>query len=249
MPKIIVITGANRGIGLQLAKSLTAQGHRVIAVVRNPDAATTLKTFPHILGIVKGKMGDLASLPRVAADIAKLAPEGIDELWNNAGQLSHRGPLTEVDPVKYREDLEVNVVSPSAFTNYLLPLLRKRQTKKIIFMSSAMGSTIIAEKFIRSRLKGENPPVTEDFLETMPYCVGKSALTMQALGWHGTLFPDGFTVIAIHPGWVQTDLTGGPGRAALTTEQSVTGVLETVGNAKHQEEFVLYNYNGQTLPF
>ncbi|KAH8799719.1 hypothetical protein F5884DRAFT_863329 [Xylogone sp. PMI_703] len=250
MAKIVVITGANRGIGLELARASTAQGHSVIAVIRNPDEATTLKSFPNILGVVKGDMGDLASLPRVAEDVAKLAPEGIDELWNNAGVMISQGPIDTVDPFNYQKELTVNVISPSALTSYLLPLLRKRQTKRVIFMSSGMGSMALAENFVRQTLRGENPPIMENFIELMPYCVGKSGLTMEALGWHAILYPEGFTVVAIHPGWVQTDMTGGPGRAHLTTEESVTTLLDTMDNKiKPKPEFVLYNYDGSTIPW
>jgi len=249
MSKVIVITGASRGIGFELAKTLAAHGDQIIAVVRKPEAATNLQRIPNIIGILKGDMGDLASLPQVAEDIAKLAPSGIDELWNNAGQSNNRAPITDIDPISYHQELAINVVGPSALTKYLLPLLRKRQTKKIIFMTSAMGSTVLAEGFIRKRLKGEDIVVTEDFLELNAYCAGKSALTMEALGWHGALYPEGFTVVAIHPGWVQTDMTGGPGRAHLTTEQSITGMLKTIGNINRQEEFFLYNYSGETIPF
>lgn len=82
MSKIIVVTGANRGIGLELTKTLASQGHKIIAVIRNPASATDLQALPNVLGVVKGDMADLVSLPKVAEDIATLAPEGIDELWN-----------------------------------------------------------------------------------------------------------------------------------------------------------------------
>jgi NAD(P)-dependent dehydrogenase (short-subunit alcohol dehydrogenase family) len=82
MSKTIVVTGANRGIGLALATALTAQGHKVIATARTPHAATKLNALPNIVGVVQAEFSDLKSIPRVVADITALAPEGIDELWN-----------------------------------------------------------------------------------------------------------------------------------------------------------------------
>jgi NAD(P)-dependent dehydrogenase (short-subunit alcohol dehydrogenase family) len=82
MSKVIVITGANRGIGLALAKAFSDQGHKVIATARKPEDAKQLRALPNVIGIVKAEMADLPSLPRVAEEIAELAPDGIDELWN-----------------------------------------------------------------------------------------------------------------------------------------------------------------------
>jgi NAD(P)-dependent dehydrogenase (short-subunit alcohol dehydrogenase family) len=81
MSKVYVITGANRGIGLALATELSSQGHKIIATARTPETATKLKALRNV-SIVQAEMSDLKSLPRVIADIAALAPEGIDELWN-----------------------------------------------------------------------------------------------------------------------------------------------------------------------
>jgi NAD(P)-dependent dehydrogenase (short-subunit alcohol dehydrogenase family) len=81
MSKVYVVTGANRGIGLALVIELSSQGHKIIATARTPEAATKLKALPNV-SVVQAEMSDLKSLPRVVADIAVLAPEGIDELWN-----------------------------------------------------------------------------------------------------------------------------------------------------------------------
>lgn len=82
MSKIIVVTGANRGIGLALAQALGEQGHRIIATARNPETSTRLKVLPNVIGTVQAEMSDLKSLPRAVSDIYRLAPDGIDELWN-----------------------------------------------------------------------------------------------------------------------------------------------------------------------
>ena len=81
MSKVYVVTGANRGIGLALVTELSRQGHTVIATARTPETATKLKVLQNF-SIVQAEMSDLMSLPRVVADIAALAPDGIDELWN-----------------------------------------------------------------------------------------------------------------------------------------------------------------------
>jgi hypothetical protein len=89
--------------------------------------------------------------------------------------------VSDIDFVKYHEELAINVVAPGAITQGLLPLLRKKQTRKIIFISSVMGSGQIASSIIGNVLKGVPIPVTEDFLRMSSYCSSKSALTMQAI--------------------------------------------------------------------
>ncbi|KFY94886.1 hypothetical protein V500_03011, partial [Pseudogymnoascus sp. VKM F-4518 (FW-2643)] len=246
MSKTVVITGANRGIGLALATAFAAQGHKVIATARNPQVATKLNALPSLVGVVQAELSDLQSLPRVIADLSALAPEGIDELWNNAGSASVRGPLTEIDFVKFHEELAINVVAPGALLQGLLPLLQKRDTKKVVFMSSAMGSSTLASSIIGRVLKGEPKPVTEDFFDMNTYCCEKSALTMQAIGWNAALFPEGFTIVPIHPGWVRTDMA--MPNADLSTDKAVDGLLKTIGAAKPTPDLVLLNYNGNTLP-
>jgi hypothetical protein len=161
-----------------------------------------LKVLPNVIGIVQAEMSDLKSLPRVVSDIYRLAPDGIDELWNvrevdgrnltycetntsrkiqNAGSTTVRGPLTEIDPIRFHEELGINVVAPVAITQGLLPLLRKRQTKKVVFMVSAMGSSQIASAMVGLTLKDQPKPVTEDYFPLNTYCSEKSALIMQAI--------------------------------------------------------------------
>lgn len=82
MTKIVVITGANRGIGLALAKAMDGLGVKIIGTARRPEEATELKALANCIDVVQAEMADISSLPRVAEDIAKLAPDGIDELWN-----------------------------------------------------------------------------------------------------------------------------------------------------------------------
>jgi NAD(P)-dependent dehydrogenase (short-subunit alcohol dehydrogenase family) len=82
MSKLIVITGANRGIGLEIAKLLSQKGIKIIGTARNPESATELKSLENVVGVVKADQGNVASYSQIAANIEKLAPEGIDELWN-----------------------------------------------------------------------------------------------------------------------------------------------------------------------
>ncbi|KAE9366739.1 NAD(P)-binding protein [Stipitochalara longipes BDJ] len=246
MSKVYVVTGANRGIGLALVTELSSQGHKIIATARTPATATKLRALRNV-SVVQAEMSDLKSLTRVAAEIAALAPEGIDELWNNAGANGNAGLVTDIDFVKYHEELAINVVAPGAITQGLLPLLRKKQTRKIVFITSIMGSGQTISSIIGNVLKGLPIPITEDVLGMSSYCSSKSALTMQAIGWNGALFKEGFVVAPIHPGWVRTDMARP--EATLSVEESVAGLLKTIGDAKPVENLVLLNYNGETLPW
>jgi len=246
-PKTVIITGANRGIGLQLATVLGEAGNKIIGTARNPDAATKLKQVKGLAGIVRAEMSDLDSISRIAEDINKLAPEGIDELWNNAGQALNHGVLSKIDLKGFAKELAANVVAPSGITRALLPALRKRSTKKVIFLSSIMGSQTFASSFIEDVVAGRPLIESEDVSTEITYCTTKSALTMQAIGWYSELKNEGFTVIPLHPGWIRTDMTSP--NAPLTLEEAIPILIKTVENRSPKDTIKLVNYNGGTLPW
>jgi len=247
MSKVIVITGANRGIGFEMAKILSEKGIKIIGTARNPEGATELKGLANVIGVVKADQADVTSYAQTAADIEKLAPDGIDELWHNAGQLLNTYHLTELKPAAYVQELTVNVVGPAALTQALLPALRKKDTRRIIFITSAMGSGTYASYFINSTVQGLPTPPTFDFNTNSVYCSTKAALTHQTIGWHSALYKEKFTIIPVHPGWVKTSMGGD--EAPLTPVESATAVIKTVEGRELSPEIAVYNYDGTVVPW
>lgn len=83
--KTVVITGANRGLGLELARALsTQQNTRIIGTARNPAAATELAALPNV-SVIRLDISDLSSIPKFAEDILRITPDGVDILWNVRG--------------------------------------------------------------------------------------------------------------------------------------------------------------------
>jgi NAD(P)-dependent dehydrogenase (short-subunit alcohol dehydrogenase family) len=153
--------GANRGIGFELARQLSRNA-TVIGTARNPAKAEKLQALVNV-HVVAMDITSPKSVEAAAEEVAKLAPEGIDELWNNAAQLSVTGLVTEaIDTKEWLAEIQTNVIGQSLVTRNLLPLLRKGQGKKLVFISSEAGSV--------STIPGDDDKVV--------YCSSKAALNM-----------------------------------------------------------------------
>lgn len=108
-------------------------------------------------------VSSLASVEAAVDEVAKFAPEGVDELWNNAAQLSCRGYVTEpINVQQWLSEMQTNVIGQTLVTRCMLPLLRKGQGKKVVFISSKAGSV--------SGIDGSG--------DSVMYCSSKAALNM-----------------------------------------------------------------------
>ncbi|KAK9385176.1 hypothetical protein V1515DRAFT_640690 [Lipomyces mesembrius] len=231
-PKVIVVTGANRGI-------VSNRGDTVIATVRSKERAvgTPLITLPNVT-LVELDADDLASIDPAVAEIERIAPDGIDELWNNLAGYNlgqNVSSVRKVVPDDIQKVLQVNLIAPAYFTSKLLPLLEKRTTKKIVFVSTAAASFEFTKGFRDFVTQNEVPFV---------YGASKSALNMTALYFHLQLNPSGFTIVPIHPGVV---LTGMNPKGVISTEESATKTIDVVDSVSAKEDFVLRSYDGSII--
>jgi len=218
--RVIVVTGASRGLGLEWVKQLSRDPENfVIAVVRNPDSAGSLKP---LLGknvvAVKGDVVDHDSFPRVVEDISKVGGGKVDWLINNAGIMTGTGaePSTGISKStikEWRDQYEVNVFGLVFFTIALIPLLEKSNEKKVINVASMLGDLEFTEK---------NP-----WLHFSSYSTTKAAVTLANAKFHWEFKDKGFIFLALNPGWVQTELAGDElaKQAPLTAEQSISRCL------------------------
>ncbi len=223
MTKTILITGANRGIGLELSKQYHEAGWHVIAASRQPSDA--LKD----LGVetVRLDVTDASSISTLAKELDGRA---IDVLFNNAGVFGpRRVPLGELEAASWLEVLQVNTVAPAMVAQALLDNVAASQDKLMVFMSSSMAS-------IQASSPGE-----------YIYRSSKAALNMVVARMAQDLAAQSIRTVAMDPGWVQTDMGGAS--ADLTPEQSVSGIKSVLDNLSSESSGVYLRYDGSSLPW
>jgi len=228
--RTVLITGANRGLGLEFARQYNAAGWQVIATARQPDAASDLKALGERVRIAPL---DVTKPESVAALAASLGKQPIDLLINNAGQgvgLDRGRPLSDVDLKEFARILDVNTMGPVRVTQALMPNLRAGQGKMIVGISSGLGS-----------ISGNDEGGFYGYRES------KAALGMFLRSLAAELKKEGFICVAIIPGWVKTDM-GGPD-APLTPEESVAGMRKVLDGLKPENTGQFWSYKGTQVPW
>ena len=227
-----VITGTNRGIGLEFVKQLLAQGHDVVANARDPDAVPALQTLSrqHKPQLTLMPL-DLSIESGIQAFARTVAQQPVDVLINNAGVYGPRdAELGKLRGRDWSDVLWVDVIAPMLLTQALLPALRQGTDKRIAFLSSKMGS-------IADNSSGGS----------YVYRSAKTALNQTVKSLAIDLQNEGFVVLPLHPGWVQTDM-GGPG-ALIDTQTSVSGLLKLIQECPTADSGKFFAYNGQPIPW
>jgi NAD(P)-dependent dehydrogenase (short-subunit alcohol dehydrogenase family) len=223
MPTVL-ISGANRGIGLELARQYKKDGWRVIGTAREPAKSTELKALgAEIHGL---DVTDHAAVERLGRELAK---ESIDVLIANAGVSGQRDMTPEtLDEAQWLETFRVNAIAPLALAGAFHAQVARSSQKKIIGISSILGS-------IASNTTGG----------MYGYRSSKAALNA---AWR-SLAADWKEVIAVvlHPGWVRTDM-GGDG-ADIAAEESVTGLRRVIAGLKQADSGAFFSYDGAKLPW
>ncbi|HLT78612.1 MAG TPA: SDR family oxidoreductase [Ferrovibrio sp.] len=226
MPTLL-ITGANRGIGLELTRQYAADGWDVIACARQPDKADELKALGSRVTVEALDVTDYAAVDRLA-ETYKDRP--IDLLINNAGIYGIRNPpLTIADFDDYLKVLQVNAVAPMKVTLAMLPALKKAKAAKIATISSRMGS------------------IGSDGSGAYVYRASKAAINAAMHSLALDLRPTGITCILLHPGWVKTDM-GGQG-ADITPQVSASGIRSVIARATAADTGRFFNYDGAEIPW
>jgi len=207
-----VVTGANRGIGLELVRQLLARGATVEAACRRPEDARALHALgdASALRVHRCDVGDDASVRAFAVELGEGA---IDLVVNNAGVSGgSRQSLRDCDFAEAVRTYDIDALGPLRVSLALLPQLRRGAGKKLAHITSGLGSI------------GDNK--SGGFFA---YRMAKAALDMMAKNLAVELRGDGIVSVAINPGWVQTDM-GGPS-AAIAVGDSVRGILRAIDGA------------------
>ncbi len=226
MTKTILITGANRGIGLQLVQTYLGLGnHAIIACCRTPNDATDLKALQAKSGTkITIEQLDVADVNSVRALGQRLSGQKIDILLNNAGIMGGRESAVDVDFDQWNDAFQVNTIAPMRMVHAVLENLKLSNDAKIMTISSQMGALSL------------------DQSGSCAYRSTKAALnkSMQVLAID--LRPFNVTVAVIHPGWVQTDMGGAT--ADITPAQSATGIASVITSMTEADKCTFYKWNG-----
>ncbi|MFN3820517.1 SDR family oxidoreductase [Blastomonas sp.] len=218
MPTVL-ITGANRGLGLEFARQYAADGWTVIATARNPDAATELKATG--AEVHPFESADPASLDALQATLGDRA---IDVLIANAGMM---GPQ-QFDRDGWAETLLTNAIAPTELALRLKDNVLASQQRKMIALSSVMGSI-----------------TGNDSGGLTAYRSSKAALNAAwrslSIDWKDS----GLTLAMVHPGWVQTDM-GGPS-AQIDATTSVAGLRKVIAGLVPGDSGAFVDYQGNRL--
>jgi NAD(P)-dependent dehydrogenase (short-subunit alcohol dehydrogenase family) len=206
MTETVLITGANRGIGLQTAKELAVRGYRVILGVRSESAGEkAIREVGHDAGFVVIDVADSESIARAAEELGERI-EKLDVLINSAGIYPDEG-VSILDSTREQlvETFQTNTFGPIVVVQAFLPLLKRSPRGRIINVSSGFG-----------QLGGLSPDVPS-------YCLSKLALNGVTIMLADKLRDDGIAVNSVCPGWVRTDM-GGAG-ATRSVEEGAAGIV------------------------
>jgi NAD(P)-dependent dehydrogenase (short-subunit alcohol dehydrogenase family) len=226
MPTLL-ITGANRGIGLELTKRYAANGWTVIATCREPQSATALKAIPGVT-VEALDVTDYTAVDKLAQTYSGTA---IDLLLNNAGIYGNRdGALSVSDFDIYLEVLRVNSVAPMKLALAFLPHLKATKGgAKIATISSRMGS------------------IEQGGGGSYAYRASKAAINAGMRNLALDLKSSGIACITLHPGWVKTDM-GGSG-ADIDVGTSAAGLKKVIDDLALENTGKFYNYDGGEIPW
>jgi NAD(P)-dependent dehydrogenase (short-subunit alcohol dehydrogenase family) len=221
----VLVTGANRGIGLEFVRQYARDGAAVIACCRNPGQADKLKAVGGSVRIEELDVADSGSVTRLAG---ALKGEPVDILINNAGTYGpERQSATDSDYEGFIQTFRTNSAAPLMVAQALRENILRGHDKKLVVLTSKMGS------------------ISDSSGGSLAYRASKAALNMIMHGLAKDWARDGIAVAILHPGWVQTDM-GGPG-ALITVEQSVKGLKARIAELNRRTSGRFLDYQGKEI--
>ena len=222
----VLITGANRGLGLEFARQYARDGWRVVATSRTLDAAGALRTLGASVTV---HPLDVADLGAVAALGRELGRETIDVLIANAGVAGPRGMTPEsVDAAAWGDTMRVNAMAPLALAGAFTAQVARSEQRKMIAITSRLGS-------MSANAEGGM------------YAYRSSKAALNAV-WRSLALDHPELIAAVlHPGWVRTDMGGK--QAALGVEESVGGLRRVIAGLDKAKSGGFFNYDGSPIPW
>lgn len=227
MPSVLV-TGSNRGIGLEFVRQFAADGWRVFATCRDPAAADELKVLAGDIQIHALDIGDFAAIDSLAR---KLKGESIDLLIKSAAVYGpDRQSLENLDYDEWMEAFRINCMAQVKLAQAFLDHVARSDGKTMIALTSRMGS-------IEDNTSGGS----------YVYRTCKAALNAALKTLAVDLAPRGILAAVVHPGWVKTEM-GGPG-ARISTETSVAAIRKIIEGLGPEESGRFWSWDGTEIPW
>ncbi|MEO7623252.1 MAG: SDR family oxidoreductase [Gallionella sp.] len=231
--KTTLITGANRGIGLEFVRQYAADGWRVLACSRHPEKSTALNKLaaqsPELIKIHALDVADPAQIDQLGQ---ALATESIDLLLNNAGIYpdSDKNDFGHTDYAEWMQAFRINTMAPLKMAETFAPHIARSKQKTIVTITIKMGS-------ISDNSSGGS------YL----YRSSKAAVNMVIKSLAIDLKPNGITAVVFHHGWVKTDM-GGPS-AMISAEKSVSGIRNMIAKLTLADSGKFFAYDGAEIPW
>lgn len=232
MARVVVVIGASRGLGLEFCRQYLEQGDKVYACCRAPESAAEL------LMLKQGSGGMLETVPLdvnndiMLRNLPHVIDGPVDILIHNAGIYGSRdqGYEQKVAVDEWGDVLRTNAIAPLMVVKTLADKVAQSKEKKIILMSSKMGS-------VGDNQKGGS----------YIYRSSKAALNAVGKSLAVDLASQGIKVALVHPGWVQTDM-GGP-NALIDVQTSISGLRQVIESLSEAGSGEFFNYDGAIIPW
>ena len=232
-PRHCLVTGANRGLGLEFTRQLLAGGARVVATARHPGRATALnalagehpgrlQVLPLDVAVARSRDELLRELPLV------LGERRLDLLLNNAGVLHGGERFGQVAEADLEASVRTNAIGPFLLVQALAGLLGDGGI--VANLSSEIGSIALRREF-----------------RTPSYAIGKAAQNMATVMLSHALQPRGIRVVALHPGWVRTDMGGE--RAPVLPAEAAAALLQVLERLGPTDSGLFLGPDGAVLPW
>jgi NAD(P)-dependent dehydrogenase (short-subunit alcohol dehydrogenase family) len=228
----VLITGANRGIGLELTRRYAEAGHRVLACCRAPERAGALNGVAaahpaiRVCGVEVGNGASVSALKRELGDVP------LDILINNAGMAGpppQRQSLAEMDYDGWAETFAVNTMAPLRMLQTFRDNLAAGTRPRVVTITSQMGALAL------------------DMATMYAYCSSKAAVNKVMRLAAVELKAAGIAVAVIHPGWVRTEM-GGP-HAQISVEESAAGIVRVIEGLSIENTGCFMKWNGEPHPW
>ena len=222
----VVIIGANRGIGLELAKEYKNLNFNVIGTSRNPLSSISLQEEIGLENILPLDISDSNSIEEFCDSITKKTKSKIDIFINNAGSRGEKGRIEIPDQKVMLDTINTNAIGPTILIKSLKSILEK---SKIAIITSGMGS-------INKTMSGD-----------LSYRISKAAVNMAGRNLHMEFKKQKSIILLIHPGWVQTDMGGE--NADISAQVSAKGIINVLSDAKQDNSGTFIDYKGDNIPW
>ena len=227
-PPLVLITGANRGLGLALAQHYAGNGWQVIAACRQSSARLNQLAQETTVRIESLDVGDETSIDNLTRQLHDVS---IDVLINNAGIYGLApAPLSDIKAEDFMRCMQVNALGPLLLSRALAQNVGRSERRVITNISSRLGSI-----------------EANDWGAWYVYGTSKTALNRLTAQLADTLSEKNITVIALHPGWVSTDM--GTEKAPVTPAQSASGIYDVIDSLVFERSGSFYDYTGAPWPW